>query len=282
MNKQFINLVLALATVSAASLYRPAVASEAGRPTLLMAIQGSHSIPVLAETMQPLVNHLEHTLDVNIRWETASRHRKLIERIKGRRYDLLFVDAPTTLVAHYQAGYQPFARIPGVISASFVGFVDGPALIFEDMEGLRVGYLRPMMLATQLAKRHVIQRGYQPKRFFKEEIYLANHNSALNALRHGRVDVISIASAVYGAHDGSFDGRDLIIVEQTVAVPQYAFSAHPSMNRKLRDRLKKALLEAHQHPEAGEFFKRRIVQQIIPADMREYQPYRKFQRYLTD
>ena len=248
----------------------------------MLTVQGSHSIPVLAQTMQPLINHLERELNATVRWETASQHRKLIERIESKRYDLLFVDTPTTLVGHYQAGYQPFARIPGVISASFVGFVDGPSLIFEDMQGLRIGYLRPMMLATQLARRHVIQKGHQPKRFFSEEIYLANHNSALNALRHGRVDVISIASAVYSAHDGEFHGRDLIIIEQTAAVPQYAFSAHPAMNRTLRNRIKMALLNAHEKPAASEFFKRRIVQKIIPTDMRSYAPYRELQRYITD
>lgn len=269
-------------TLAGAGYLDPAYAGVAKRPTLLIAVQGSHSIPVLAQTIQPLVIYLEHELNVTIRWETASQHRKLIERIRRKRYDLLFVDTPTTLVGHYQAGYQPFARIPGVISASFVGFVDGPALIFEDMQGLRVGYLRPMMLATQLARRHVIRQGYQPGHFFKEEIYLANHNSALNALRHGRVDVISIASAVYGAHEGEFDGRELIIIDQTRAVPQYAFSSHPSMNSKLRKRLKQALLRAHKQTEASEFFKRRIVQQIIPTDIRTYAPYRYLQRYITD
>ncbi|KPK10911.1 MAG: hypothetical protein AMJ68_07810 [Acidithiobacillales bacterium SG8_45] len=282
MKKNLLNLAWALVVSIGTGHSVAAFADDAERPSLLMAVQGSHSIPVLAHTIQPLVNHLEHELNATIRWETASQHSKLVERIKGKRYDLLFVDTPTTLMGHYQAGYQPFARIPGVISASFVGFVDGPALIFEDMQGLRVGYLRPMMLATQLAKRHVIKQGYQPKQFFSEEIYLANHNSALNALRHGRVDVISIASAVYGAHDGVFDDRDLIIIEQTAAVPQYAFSAHPEMNRKLRNRLKQALLNAHEKPAAKEFFERRIVQKIIPADMRSYAPYREMQRYITD
>jgi phosphonate transport system substrate-binding protein len=260
----------------------PAYADSRPGPTLLMAVQGSHSLPVLAHTIQPLVNHMERELGVSIRWETASRHKKLIGRITNKRYDLLFVDAPTTLHAYYKAGYYPVARIPGVISASFVGFVNGPALILEDMKGLRIGYLRPMMLATQLAKRHLLDRGYQPEKFFKEEIYLANHNSALNALRHGRVDVISIASAVYAAHDGEFDNRDLIIIEQTQAVPQYAFSVRATLDRKMKNSIKQALLNAHRSPIAAEFFKRRIVNRIIATDIATYKPFRDIQQYLKN
>ena len=258
----------------------PLRADNMDSPRLVMAVQGSHSLPVLAHTLQPLVNHLEQELGITIRWETASRHEKLIGRIKNKRYDLLFVDAPTTLFGYYEAGYTPVARIPGVISASFVGFVDGPALILEDMKGLRIGYLRPMMLATQLAKQHLVNRGYRPERFFKEEIYFANHNSALNALRHGRVDVISIASAVYAAHDGEFNNRELIVIEQTRAVPQYAFSVPSTMNHELKLRIQQALLDAHRKPAANEFFRRRIVDHIIATDISTYKPYRDLRQYL--
>jgi ABC-type phosphate/phosphonate transport system substrate-binding protein len=265
--------------------FSPAVNADTGsgnKPVLVLAVQGSHSVPVLAQTIQPLVNYLEAELDVSIRWETASRHQKLIDRIRGKRYDLLFVDTPTTLVAYDQAGYRPIARIPGVISTSFVGFVDGPALILEDMKGLRIGYLRPMMLATQLAKRHLRDKGLNRKKFFKEELYLANHNSALNALRHGRVDVISIATSVYGAHDGEFDGRDLIIIDQTRAVPQYAFSVGKRVKPALRSRLQQALLRAHKSAMARTFFTKRIVRRIIATDINTYAPYRYLQQYLTD
>ncbi len=247
-----------------------------------MAVQGSHSVAVIAHTVQPLVDFLEAELNVEMRWETATRHERLIEHIRKKRYDVLFVDTPTTLVGHYQAGYQPIARIPGVISASFVGFIDGPAYFREDMKGLRIGYLRPMMLATQLAKRHLQSNGINTKTFFKEELYLANHNSALNALKHGRVDVISIASAVFGAHDGEFDSRDLIIIEQTKSVPQYAFSVSQKMKPALRNKLQKALMHAHKNATARTFFKKRIVQRIVASDIKPYSPYRYLQRYITN
>jgi ABC-type phosphate/phosphonate transport system substrate-binding protein len=232
--------------------------------------------------MQPLINDLATEIDTNIRWETASQHEILIDRIKNNRYDMLFVDTPTTLLSYYQANYRPIVRIPGVISASFVSFVDQEALILSDLKGKRIGFLRPSMLATKLAKRHLKKNGIVAKEFFGETLYLANHNSALNALRVGRVDAIVIASAVYGAHDGEYDGRGLIIIEQTRTVPQYAFSVNRNLSATTRNRLKRLLLAAHQSPVAADFFKLRVVEQIIPADISVYQPYRRMLQYITD
>lgn len=195
---------------------------------------------------------------------------------------MLFVDTPTTLLSYYQADYRPIARIPGVISASFVGFVDQGALILDDLKGKRIGFLRPSMLATQLAKRHLKQNGINTEKFFGETLYLANHNSALNALRVGRVDAITIASSVYGAHDGEFDGRGLIIIEQTSSVPQYAFSVNRKLPATIRNRLRRSLLTAHHHPAAADFFKLRVVEHIVPADISVYQPYRRTFHYNAD
>lgn len=251
------------------------------RSFLIMAVQRSHSTQVLAETMQPLVDYLQQELAIDIKWETAAHHKRLLERIRHKRYDILFADAPTTLFGYYQAGYTPVARIPGVISASFVGFVDGPAFVLEELKGLRLGFLKPSMVATQLSKRHLRNRNIKSDEYFGEVIYLANHNSALNALHAGRVDAIVIATSVFDSYEGEFNGRDLFILEQTASVPQYAFSVRKKMPKKLQKKIKKALLNAHKNEKASNFFKRRIVEHIIPADISNYRPYRGLQKYIT-
>lgn len=276
-----------LVTGLATSVVLTSMTSSATEPVkntrpLLIGIQGSHSVSVLAKTIQPLIDYLASELKTDIRWETASRHQRLIGRIEKKRYDILFVDTPTTLLAHSRAGYRPVARIPGVISASFVGFFDQQQLILDDLEGKTIGYLRPMMLATQLAKRHLIRNGVKEKSFFGETLYLANHNSALNALRVGRVDAIVIASSIFGTHDGEIDGRGLLIIEQTPAVPQYAFSVNQALPAKTKSQLTKLLLRAHKNPLAAGFFSKRVVQRIIPADITVYQPHRHMLQYITD
>jgi phosphonate transport system substrate-binding protein len=175
--------------------------------------------------------------------------------------------------AHYTAGYEPVAKIPGVLSASFLTM--DPNIAFpEDMKGKRIGFYEKDAMITALALKDLHNMGIDPAKYFKSVTYYSDSNAVLNAMQYKLIDIGVANSSLFNNWNNR--GYNLVLVLQGKGVPHLTFAVRGDLPPATKQAVTQALLKAQQDRDGQDFFKISSFTNFEPAKVSDYDDMVKF------
>lgn len=227
---------------------------------------------IVVREYQGLANYLGRTLGKPVRVEAVKTYDEYMKKAQEKRYDFMYAPPSMIVKANRLAGYEPVAKIPGLLSAAFMALADTNIAFPEDMKGKRIGFYEKDAMITQLALAELKSMGIDPAKYFKSVTYYSDATAVLNAMQYRLIDVGVAASPLFNAWSNR--GYNLVLVLQGKGMPHLTFAVRKDFPQK--QQVVAALLKAHQDPEASEYFKFNGFPNFEPAQLSDYDELAKF------
>jgi ABC-type phosphate/phosphonate transport system substrate-binding protein len=206
--------------------------------------------------------------------EPVQSYQRYMERAKQKRYHFMFGPPSMVMEANALAGYEPVAKVPGLLSAAFMSMADGPIAFPEDMKGKRIGMPEENSLMTMLAFAKLREMKIDPRKYFSNVMVFNDANDVISALKLGMIDVGVANSGLYNAWGAQ--GYNLNLVLQSPGAPHLTFAVRGDLPAETKNRVRDALLTAHKDPGmANGYLKRTGFPNFEAANLADYEGVKK-------
>lgn len=226
-------------------------------------VQPLESVTKTESAFKPLADYLSEKIGYTIHVKTASNFLAYWELMRrGKDFDLVLDAAHFTDYRDQHQGYQVLAKVPDTVSFSLV--TKGDLLLFGPNE--LVGKLVASAPSPSLAGVRMEQIFPNPLRQ-PTLVQADNFAQALDMLHQGKVIAALVPTPLVNG-DSSVN-----TVMTTKPVPHMAFSASPRVSAKIKQEIRKALLNADKD-KAGMIMLSKIHDaRFQPADNAMYKGY---------
>ena len=211
---------------------------------------------------ESLIEIIERLADIKIKPIRVTDYNAAVESMRAGRAHIAWYGGKTYIQAAEMAGAEAFAA--GVRKgddtagyyAYFVVPVDSPLKTLEDVRGQILGLNSIGSTSGDLIPQvELMKIGLSTKNEndFAKVFYAGSHDACLLAAINKHVDVCGMSSRNFDARlaDGTFKLEQVRIIHQSSLVPPPPLAYSKKLSVELRDRIKKATLEAHKHGKIG-------------------------------
>lgn len=206
--------------------------------------------------------------------EPVQSYQRYMERAKQKRYHFMYGPPSMAMEANALAGYEPVAKVPGLLSAAFMSMADGPIAFPEDMKGKRIGMPEENSLMTMLAFAKLREMKVDPRRYFSNVMVFNDANDVISALKLGMIDVGVANSGLFNVW--SAQGHNLNLVLQSSGAPHLTFAVRGDLPAETKAKVREALLAAHKDPGMAKgYFKRTGFPNFEAASLQDYEGVKK-------
>lgn len=241
----------------------PALAAD----YLILGVQDYVRSPIIVvREYQGLANYLARELKRPVRVEAVKTYDEYIKKAAAKRFDFMYAPPSMIVKANKVAGYEPVAKIPGLLSAAFMSLADSNIAFPEDMKGKRIGFYEKDAMITQMALAELRSMGIDPAKYFSSVTFYSDATAVLNAMQYKLIDVGVAASPLFNAWSNR--GYNLVLVLQGKGMPHLTFAVRQGFPNKAA--VVQALLKAHQDPEAADYFRFNGFPNFEPAQLADY------------
>lgn len=255
--------LLALALLA----WRPAAAQE--RAYLLGVISYGDSAQMIASEYEGLTTYLGMVLKRPVRIEGARDFTTFGQRAKAKRYHMMFVAPSAVIEANRSAGYLPVAKIPGLLSVSFMAPGRTNIAFPEDMKGKRIGFTGKDAMITRLAFIELQKLGIKdPEKHFSSIAYYNDADGVLAGMQMNLIDIGVANSGLFNVWTNK--GEDMNLIHSGKGVPHLTFAVRGDLPESQRRAITEALLKATQDKDAQEFLRYSNLPGFEPARLADY------------
>ena len=211
---------------------------------------------------ESLIAIIETLADIKIKPIRVTDYNAAVESMRAGRAHIAWYGGKTYIQAAEMADAEAFAA--GVRKgddtagyyAYFVVPVDSPLKTLEDVRGQILGLNSIGSTSGDLIPQvELMKVGLSTKNEndFAKVFYAGSHDACLLATINKHVDVCGMSSRNFDARlaDGTFKLEQVRIIHRSSLVPPPPLAYSTKLSVELRDRIKKATLEAHQHGKIG-------------------------------
>ena len=211
---------------------------------------------------ESLIEIIERLADIQIKPIRVTDYNAAVESMRAGRAHIAWYGGKTYIQAAEMAGAEAFAA--GVRKgddtagyyAYFVVPVDSPLKTLEDVRGQILGLNSIGSTSGDLIPQvELMKIGLSTKNEndFAKVFYAGSHDACLLAAINKHVDVCGMSSRNFDARlaDGTFKLEQVRIIHRSSLVPPPPLAYSTKLSVELRDRIKKATLEAHKHGKIG-------------------------------
>ena len=211
---------------------------------------------------ESLIAIIETLADIKIKPIRVTDYNAAVESMRAGRAHIAWYGGKTYIQAAEMADAEAFAA--GVRKgddtagyyAYFVVPVDSPLKTLEDVRGQILGLNSIGSTSGDLIPQvELMKVGLSTKNEndFAKVFYAGSHDACLLAAINKHVDVCGMSSRNFDARlaDGTFKLEQVRIIHRSSLVPPPPLAYSTKLSVELRDRIKKATLEAHKHGKIG-------------------------------
>ena len=185
-----------------------------------------------------------------------------VEAMRAGRAHIAWYGGKTYIMASKMADAEAFAAgvRKGDTDASYFAYfvvrADSPLQKFEDVRGKRLGLNTigstsgDLIPQVELSK---IGLKTTDKTHFSKVFYAGSHDACLMAVINGHAEVCGMSSRNFDARlaDGTFKLDQVRIIHRSDPVPPPPLAYSKRLPQEVRDTIKRAVLEAHEHGRIG-------------------------------
>ena len=211
---------------------------------------------------ESLIAIIETLADIKIKPIRVTDYNAAVESMRAGRAHIAWYGGKTYIQAAEMADAEAFAA--GIRKgddtagyyAYFVVPVDSPLKTLEDVRGQILGLNSIGSTSGDLIPQVELMKvglSTKNKNDFAKVFYAGSHDACLLATINKHVDVCGMSSRNFDARlaDGTFKLEQVRIIHRSSLVPPPPLAYSTKLSVELRDRIKKATLEAHQHGKIG-------------------------------
>lgn len=227
--------------------------SAAAGEVLYLGVQDYNRSPILVvRDYQGLANYLGRVLNRTVRVESVKNYDDFIKLAQQKRFTFMYGPPSMIMHAHKVAGYEPVAKIPGLLSAAFMSLSSSGIAFPEDMKGKRIGFTDRDSMITQLALAQLSASHIDPGKYFQSVTYYRDVDGVISALKYHLIDVGVANSGLFNYWTSK--GYDINLVLQGKGVPHLTFAVRGDLTPAMKEEITQALLKANQDKDGQEFF----------------------------
>ena len=260
---RFVQMVMLLLSLFVTTVTR---ASD----NLILGVQDFGKSPrLLVVEFRGLADYLGTQLGVPVRVEAVQSYKRYMGHAQDQRYAFMYGPPSMAIKAYQKMGYEPIAKAPGSLSASFITLASSNVAFPEDMKGKRIGMPAADSLVTQLALAKLRSMKIDPTHYFASVQTFNEAGDVISALKLGLIDVGVANSSLYNVW--SAKGYDLNVLLQSSSTPHLTFSVRGDLPADLKLRTVQALQKAHQNKTAQSYFQYAGVPNFEATSIKDYQ-----------
>lgn len=260
----------AVILVVASMLAFPSMAAD-----LVLGVQDYGRSPrALSLEFRDMAAYLSKKLGQNVIVEPVQSYDRYMARAKQKSYAFMFGPPSMVMEANALAGYEPVAKIPGLLSAAFMSLADGDIAFPEDMKGKRIGMPDENSLMTMLAFAKLREMNVNPRKYFSSVLVFNDAEDVKSALKLKMIDVGVANSSLFNAWGAQ--GHNLNLVLQSDGALHLTFAVRGDLPDDLKAKVRDALLTAHK--DAGMtkgYFKRTGFPNFEATSMKDFDDVKK-------
>ena len=251
------------------------LAYPAAADTLVLGVQDYSLSPrLISLQFRDMAAYLTKKLGQTVIVEPVQSYERYMDRAKQKRYAFMYGPPSMVMEANALAGYEPVAKVPGLLSAAFMSSADGDIAFPEDMKGKRIGMPDDKSLMTMLAFAKLREMNVNPRKYFSSVFIFNDAQDVISALKLGMIDVGVANSSLYNAW--SAQGNNLNLVLQSSGAPHLTFAVRGNLPADLKSKVTDALLNAHKDKDmVNTYFKRTGFPSFEPASVKDYDGVKK-------
>ena len=262
------NLPLALRAVIllfSSLLALPSMAADA----LVLGVQDYSLSPrLISLQFRDMANYLTRKLGQPVIVEPVQSYARYMDRAKQKRYAFMYGPPSMAMEANALAGYEPVAKIPGLLSAAFMSSADGDIAFPEDMKGKRIGFTDEDSMVTQLALADLRSKHIDPAKYFKSVAYYHDVDGIATAFKYKLIDVGVANTGVLTLWNNN--GMDLNLIMQSKGVPHLTFAVRGDLPDEIKQAVAQALTGADKDKEAQSYFRNTGFSSFEIASLADY------------
>lgn len=231
---------------------------------LVIGIVPQQSPLKLFRVWTPIAEYLSNEVDHKIVFKTEKSIPAFEKELYNGKYDFAYMNPYHFIVANSRQNYQAMVRadknIQGIIVAK-KGF-DKTLL---DSDKIKYLFPSPNAFAATLLTKHELSKNGAPKKTLDKGLYVNSHDSVYKAVSKGIGDVGGGIKRTFNNFSNKDIKNNLDIIYETNVYPSHPFAFHHRVNKDLKDKLVKALLNM---PKS--YLDTLNIKKIIKTDNLEY------------
>lgn len=236
---------------------------------LVLGIQDYSKSPVLLVLeYNGLTHYLSRILKQPVRLESVKTADEYMKKAQAKRFTFMYAPPSMILSANKLAGYEPIAKVPGLLSAAFMSLSSSGIAFPEDLKGKRIGFTDKDSMITQLGLAYLRGKGIDPENYFKSIHYYHDVDGVLSAMKLNLIDVGVANSGLFNSWTNK--GSDINLIVQGKGVPHLTFAVRGDLPESFKKSVAQALLNASQDKDAQEYFKYSSFPGFESAKLQDY------------
>lgn len=233
-------------------------------------------------SFEPLVKYLSKNIARPVQYIRTQTYAEINEMMKFGAVDVALVCSYPYLIGK-DNGYMEllaFPQIGGEVTHSSYILVpaDSPVRTLEDLRGKSFAFTDPLSYSGRIVPTYMLWKiGETPEGFFGRTVFTYSHANSIKAVARQIVDGAATESAVYNylvQNEPEYLNKVRIIatLPRTDTLP---LVVRPDLDPELKDRLRRAFLNAHEDPEGRKALDALRVERFRPGDDAVYDVIRK-------
>ncbi len=229
---------------------------------------------------QPLATYLSPRLGVDVKLVMLSRYGNIVETIRSKRVDAVFLGSFTGALCITQLGMVPLARplfLDG--TSTYYGKIftrrDTGIKTVAAMQGKRLalveqattaGYIFPMAYF----RAHGVN---SLDSYFSKYFFTGSHDAAIMAVLEGQAEVGAAKNTIYEKVMKKMPAarQQLVVLKNSPPVPSNGLCLRPELAPRFGERLKNLLLGMHTERAAAPVLEHLGAVRFIPTTRKDYQ-----------
>ncbi len=234
-----------------------------------------------------LLRYIQDKIGEKIEYVDRESYAEINEMLKTGKLEAAFVCSGPYTEGKKQFGLELLVAPQVYGSTVYYSYIlvakDSPLHSFEELQGKRFAFTDPLSNTGKLVPTYMLAKmNKTPERFFKEVIFTYSHDKSIKAVAQGIVDGAAVDSLIWeylNVTNPEFTSKTRILKKSPayaippVAVPQ-------NLDPALKDKLKRAFLNAHLDAKGQEILKKMNIDKFVVIDDRAYDSVREMVDWL--
>jgi phosphonate transport system substrate-binding protein len=249
--------------------------------SILIGILPERNIFKQMERFEPLAQYLSKRIGINVKIAILPRYENIVNNFISGRFDGAFFGSFTYAYAHSRLNLEVLARperFDG--SSTYHGYIfvrkdsgikgvrdmKGKVFVFVD-KATTAGYIFPVA--------YLLENGVKDyKKFLKEFYFSGTHEGAIYDVLNKKADIGAAKNTIYEdlMKKDERIKNELIILRASSKVPENGLAVRKDLDRKIKEKLKIALLQMHMDEEGKEVLKKFGANRFIETKDEDYKP----------
>lgn len=261
--------------------------TDTARPVIRIAVAAMISPQYTYRYYIELLNLIGREINREVIFIQKKTYGEVNQMLKGKELDLAFVCSGPYVSGKEDFGMEiiavPVCHGVTVYYSYFISSKTSGIEAVDDLKGKTFAFTDPLSNTGYLVPTYyLIKRNESPERFFGKTFFTHSHDNSIQAVANGVADGAAVDSLIFEfmLSQKLPDMKNVRVIEKSPPYGIPPIVVHPSMNQRLKNKLKAIFLSIHKTPEGKKILENLMIDRFIKGDDKMYDSVRELQNFL--